>query len=212
MARHSKGILGGFQGKVGTVVGSNWKNVPYMRSLPTRKKNAKQTQAQEEHRAKFSLGIRFIRSLSQLLKVSYQETASTTSRNNVLSDLMAQSIGGVYPDLVINYSTVQVARGSLKKADNPSVAAGAAGELVFSWTNKSGLGNSVSTDKAILAAYSPEVGEFMFSVDGATRADEEAVLDVRFFSGKEVHTWMSFRSANGKIVADSTYLGPIMVP
>ena len=212
MARHSKGILGDFHGKVGTVVGGNWKGVSYMRSLPNRKKNAKQSQAQEEHRAKFSMGIRFTRALSQLLTVSYQDTGSTTSRNNALKDLMAQSIGGVYPNLTINFGTVLVARGSLKKADNPAVAAGAAGKLNFSWSDTSGLGNGTSSDKAILAAYCPEIGEFMFSVDGATRADVEATLDVRFFSGKEVHTWISFRSADGKLVADSTYLGTVMVP
>lgn len=212
MARLSKGILSPIQGKVGTVIGSSWKDVDYIRSLPKRNKNAKQSDAQEEHRAKFRMGIRFIRALSQLLTVSYQDNGSTTNRNSAMKDLMAQSIGGVYPNYTIDYSTVQVARGSLKKADNPAVVAGAAGKLNFSWTDTSGLGNGTSSDKAILAAYSPEVGEFMFSVDGATRADEEAILDVRFFSGKEVHTWMSFRSANGKIVADSTYLGAIMVP
>lgn len=212
MARLAKGILSDIQGKVGTVVGSNWKNVSYVRSLPKRKKNAKQSTAQEEHRAKFRTGIRFIRALSQLLTVSYQDTGSTTSRNAALKDLMAQSIGGVYPDYTISYGTVLVARGSLKKADNPAVAAGTAGKLNFSWTDTSGLGNGTSSDKAILAAYSPEIGEFMFSVDGATRSDGSAILDVRFFSGKEVHTWISFRSADGKIVADSTYLGTVMVP
>lgn len=212
MARLAKGILSDFQGKVGTVVGSNWKNVSYMRSLPKRKKNGKQSIAQEEHRAKFRTGIRFIRALSQLLIVSYQDTASTTSRNAALKELMAHSIGGEYPNYSINYGTVLVARGSLKKADNPAVMPGAVGKLFFTWTDMVGLGNGTSSNKAILAAYCPEIGEFMFSVDGATRGDEEATLDVRYFSGKEVHTWISFRSADGKLVADSTYLGTVMVP
>jgi hypothetical protein len=32
MASFQKGILGGFSGKVGTVVGGNWKGIDYMRS------------------------------------------------------------------------------------------------------------------------------------------------------------------------------------
>ena len=32
MGTISKGILGGFSGKVGTVIGGNWKGIDYMRS------------------------------------------------------------------------------------------------------------------------------------------------------------------------------------
>ena len=34
MGTISKGILGGFSGKVGTVIGGNWKGIDYMRSIP----------------------------------------------------------------------------------------------------------------------------------------------------------------------------------
>jgi hypothetical protein len=32
MATFEKGILGGFSGKVGTVIGGNWKGIDFMRS------------------------------------------------------------------------------------------------------------------------------------------------------------------------------------
>ena len=35
MGRISKGIPGGFAGTVGTVVGSKWRGIEYMRSQPT---------------------------------------------------------------------------------------------------------------------------------------------------------------------------------
>lgn len=34
MGTFSKGILGGFSGTVGTVIGGNWKGIQYMRSQP----------------------------------------------------------------------------------------------------------------------------------------------------------------------------------
>jgi hypothetical protein len=34
MGTFNKGILGGFSGKTGTVIGSNWKGRTVMRSLP----------------------------------------------------------------------------------------------------------------------------------------------------------------------------------
>ena len=36
MGTIKQGILGGFSGKVGTVVGSSWKGISYMRGLATR--------------------------------------------------------------------------------------------------------------------------------------------------------------------------------
>lgn len=211
MARHSKGILGDFYGKVGTVIGGNWKGVPYMRSLPRRVKNRKVSDAQIEQQARFGMGIRFIRGLSAFLKLSFVESGQKTNKNIALSQLLAQSVGGVYPNLVINYSTVQVAKGSLKKADNPAVAANVAGTLDFSWTDTSGLGNGVSSDVAMLVAYCPEIEEFMYSTNAGTRDQGNATLDVRFFSGKEVHAWIAFRSAEGKQASDSSYLGTVTV-
>lgn len=35
MGKINQGILGGFSGKVGTVVGGSWKGTAYMRGLPT---------------------------------------------------------------------------------------------------------------------------------------------------------------------------------
>jgi hypothetical protein len=40
MGKISKGILGGFSGTVGTVVGGKWKGIDYMRSKPSIRKGA----------------------------------------------------------------------------------------------------------------------------------------------------------------------------
>jgi hypothetical protein len=42
-----KGILSDLSGKVGTVIGSSWRGIAFMRSLPRTKKNRKLTEAQE---------------------------------------------------------------------------------------------------------------------------------------------------------------------
>ncbi|HRG24636.1 MAG TPA: DUF6266 family protein [Chitinophagaceae bacterium] len=212
MARHAQGILGAFSGKVGTVIGGSWKGIPYMRGRSLRKKGKKGTEAQVSQQARFKLAIDFIRSMGILLDTSYEQSSGKTIKNLALKQLLEQSIGGEYPDLFIDYGTVYVAKGSLKKADNPLVAAGEPGKLNFSWTDTSGLGNATSTDKAILVAYCPEMGDFMFNVNGAARSAETDTLNVRFFSGKEVHTWISFLSENGKQSADSVYTGKILVP
>ena len=54
MGTIKQGILGGFSGKVGTVVGSSWKGISYMRGQAQSVKNPR-TAKQMAQRDKFSL-------------------------------------------------------------------------------------------------------------------------------------------------------------
>lgn len=54
MAIIKRGILGGFSNKIGNVVGTSWKGISVMRSLPQSVHNPK-TEAQEEQRTNFSV-------------------------------------------------------------------------------------------------------------------------------------------------------------
>ena len=54
-----QGVLGGFSGKVGTVIGSSWKGKAVMRGL-TIAKSGKPTASQLQQQAKFSLMIKFL--------------------------------------------------------------------------------------------------------------------------------------------------------
>jgi hypothetical protein len=59
MGRIKKGILGGFSGKVGSVVGASWKSIDYIRSLPASVRNPR-TPAQVNQRSKFATVIKFL--------------------------------------------------------------------------------------------------------------------------------------------------------
>ena len=52
MGKIKQGILGGFKGKVGTVIGSSWNGIAYMRGLAQSVKNPK-TAAQTTQRGFF---------------------------------------------------------------------------------------------------------------------------------------------------------------
>ena len=53
MAIYKQGVLGPFSGKVGTVVGSSWRGVPYIRSLATKVANPR-TQGQVAARSRLA--------------------------------------------------------------------------------------------------------------------------------------------------------------
>lgn len=69
MARIRNGILGGFSGKVGEVIGQNYQGVSTMRAMPKYVSNPK-TQAQEEHRAKVSYLGKLLQPLAKVLNLS----------------------------------------------------------------------------------------------------------------------------------------------
>ncbi len=211
MAISGKGILDNFSGKLGTVVGGSWKGIPYMRSLPRYKKNRNFSEAQLAQHAKFELATRFMRAFTSLFNASFKQVASKTARNAVLKNLLTNAIGGIPPNLFIDYSKVEVAQGSLNVADNPLASSPAAGRIRFNWTNSSGLGNAKADDKAILVAYSPEKNLAIYTVNGATRVTGQDEMDVSFFSGLEVFTWIAFRSADAKLTSNSIALGLVQV-
>ena len=51
MARISKGILGGFSGTVGTVIGGSWKGIAYMRSMPSSRKSSSTVKQKEQRQS-----------------------------------------------------------------------------------------------------------------------------------------------------------------
>lgn len=64
MGKIKQGILGGFNGKTGSVVGSSWKGIAYMRGKAQSIKNPR-TQLQQENRTKFG-GLSEIMSLARV--------------------------------------------------------------------------------------------------------------------------------------------------
>lgn len=63
MGTIKQGILGGFSGKVGTVIGSSWKGISYMRGRAQNVKNP-QTEKQIEQRSKFALTLDFLKPIT----------------------------------------------------------------------------------------------------------------------------------------------------
>ena len=68
MGTFQKGILGGFSGKVGTVIGGNWKGIDYMRSKGSNG-NKNPTLPQVSQQFKFALCIRFLQTMSGLVRL-----------------------------------------------------------------------------------------------------------------------------------------------
>lgn len=211
MGQVKKGILGGFSGKVGTVVGGKWRGKEFMRSLPTRSKNSKKTTPQLQAQAKFALVTQFAQGMKDLLDLGYSKYAKgKTGVNNGVAFILKNAITGTYPDYQIAYDQVLVSRGSLLNAFSGKAAAGAQETIQFTWTNNAGPANAKETDQVLLVAYCPAYKCTVYKI-GAARSVGTDTLFMPGFSGKLVHTWMSFISADQSDIASSIYLGEIAI-
>ena len=104
-----------------------------------------------------------------------------------------------------------MASGSLSLTVNPTATSTEPGVINFKWKDGTGYGNAKATDRPILIAFCESLNACSFIVSDASRSAETASLPVQLFSGKEVHTWISFLSENGKDVATSSYTGTVTV-
>ena len=206
-----KGILGGFSGKVGNVVGGTWKGIDYMRSK-SNNRNQHPTESQLAQQLKFALVMRFVQPMASLLETSFHDFAIKMSGiNNAFAYNLKSAVTGVYPSFAIDYSHSLVSRGKLPNVLAPTVISGAGSVLTFSWTDNSGVGVAKATDRAILVAYCPELRQAIYTLAGGLRSDLTGELNVLPFSGLVVQTWVGFISESGRLIATSNFTGEVTV-
>lgn len=213
MGKISNGILGGFSGKVGTVIGGKWKNINYMRSKAASVTNRK-TEGQMNQRTKFATTLKYLQPMTEVIRVGYKNYASSmTEFNSAMSYVLNNGLTGTYPDFSIDYANALISRGVLAGAQGATVTADAVNSIAFSWTDNSSDGAAYATDKAMVVAYLKSDGdspaEAAFVVDGATRSEGSQALTLPDnFSGKSLEAFISFVSVDGK-VSNSNYLGTV---
>ncbi|NPD85144.1 hypothetical protein HNS38_10260 [Lentimicrobium sp. L6] len=212
MGKISQGVLGGFSGKVGNIVGGTWKGIDYMRIKPSNVSNPK-TQGQLDQRSKFSKVLNFLQPMTEFLRVGFKLYAiKMTQFNSAMSYNLNNAITGAYPNFTIDYSKALVSRGSLVGSAGASVASTNPGVVELSWTDNSGSGNAKGTDKALLVVYNATKGYAVYDTAGATRATLSQNLTVPSdFSGGSVEAFIGFISEDGKEVANSVYIGSVTV-
>ena len=207
MGTIKKGVLGGFSGKVGSVVGASWKGIDYIRSLPASVKNPR-TEGQVTQRTKFTVALEFLRPIIAYLNVGFKPYASKQSPYNAaMSYNVSNAVTGTFPDFEMDYPNALVSKGSLLGAEDAS-ATTAAGSISFAWTDNSEVSNALSTDKAMPLAFNISKGQAVFKTNGAERSTEADTLTIPAnWSGDDVEVYLGFVSNDGLLVASSAYLG-----
>ncbi|MFC2107286.1 DUF6266 family protein [Bacteroidota bacterium] len=207
MATYSKGILGGFIGKVGNVVGSRIFGIDVMRSYQPNVRNPK-TEGQLTQRGKFRLIVSFISLMLPLFKEGFKHAANKMSAfNKAVSVNIADAITGTLPNFLIDYPNVKFSQGSLDGFYEQDAMFDTTPLTVsFAWTNNPGP-NADANDKFVGIVYNPTKDKYESS-NTILRQDEVCDITVPAdWAGEVVQAWGYYIGADGSAVSDSLYFG-----
>ncbi len=207
-----RGILGGVSGKVGTVIGGTWKGIDYLRARPASVANPN-SEKQQNQRSKFSTVLNFLKPLTGFLSVGFRNYATgMTAFNVAMSYNVKNAVIGDFPDFSIDYQTALLSKGNLTGALNPSIGVVNAPDIIFEWSDNSGIGSAKATDLAMLVAYFENQGEAVYQLTQITRNAGSATLSIpSVYLGSTAQCWIAFQSTDSKEISNSQYVGSIEI-
>lgn len=212
MGTIKKGILGGFSGTVGTVVGANWRGMDVIRSRP-KPSGSKPSPLQLMQRDKFALAIKFQNSLRSMQSRLYGENVGVKSRVNLAASyLLREVVAEVNGLAVLLMDRVIVTKGTLTGFQDLEMTVAAARTLNFVWEDNSSQIMAKATDIFCTAVYEEESGEFAIH-EGPEQRDElsASVVLAETWAGKNVHVYAFFQNVEQDAACNSVYLGMTVV-
>jgi len=212
MARYAKGALGAFSGKLGNVVGSSWRSIDYLRSLPKPSKKPA-TEKQLAQRRRFALAVSFMQPIKDVLNIGYSDArlSKVTGYNRAVKGMLESGITGVYPDLEIDYPNLMISKGSLEGLAGLSFTETAPGEISVDWQPRTNSFNAFIDDDVLVLLHNKSRGTFNV-FESATREDSSVPIEVPTeFSGEELVAWVFLVKRDGKSTSNSQYAGSLTV-
>ncbi|TDO22623.1 DUF6266 family protein [Pedobacter duraquae] len=209
MAVLKNGILGGFSGKVGNVVGYQSRNQDLMRSVP-KPRTSPPTAGELANRKKFHEVQLWLSPIISFLRVGFQDYAPTYGGFVAAkSYLMKNALVGEKPDQVIDSAKVLVSFGKLAQPTEASVTVNSSSSLTISWNAQ---GHYPYDERTMYVIY--EKGKRAITeTAGPKRSQGKAEVDLPgFFAGKKVLVYLAFVQENRKHRSNSLFLGEIQIP
>ena len=151
----NQGILGGFSGKVGPIVGFRWKSNYYIRARAAKVSNPR-TPKQQEQRGKFATAFSFLKTIKPFIRIGYKEFAQDKSAfNSAMSYTLKRAVTGSGKEIKIDFDRALVSIGTLIPVFE-GAATQDGNKMHFNWQDNSGMGNAEDTDIAMLLVYNKD--------------------------------------------------------
>ena len=208
MAKIMQGILDGFIGKVGTVIGSFWKGLPVMRGYK-RMQRDKNSEAQQLVRTRFAALSELASTFLTVLRVGFYKEAArrTMTECDIFMQRNWEHTHSSAPGIAtIDYPELEIASGNLNNVvfgtpefDNPN-------EIEVDYTAIA-VGDD-SRDEVYLFAYSPDANQGLLSQASTRGAGSITFAVPANWNGLKVHVWgFTASRTDATRVSKSTYIG-----
>jgi len=212
MAKYGKGANGAFSGKVGSVVGSSWRSIDYLRSLPKKTKKPI-SESQIAQRAKFALAPMYLRPIKDILNLGFgdKQLNKITGYNAAVKLFLNSAVMGGYPDYVINFSKMVLSKGSLSVFHGLNAIVQGT-DLELNWQSITNRYNAFDDDQLTVVLFNETKLMYML-YDDAERSELTYSITIgNEFSGDVFHTWAFAIKRENNIVSNSQYLGTFTMP
>ncbi|RQP15263.1 MAG: hypothetical protein EAS52_15690 [Parapedobacter sp.] len=214
MATYQQGANGAFSGKAGSVVGSNWRSIGYLRGL-ARFKSKSNSPKQAAQRMRFGMGVSFLQPMKSLLRIGFNDRVRgrNTGFNQGLRHFVSNAVAGEYPDLEIDYSQVALSKGAQEKLIGLTLASDAPNTLTLAWANLHDPNSETSFPDDVVTVLLYNKTEDLFTTNrSASRQSEGLQLELPpAFSGHEFHVWVFTQHREGFEVSTSQYAGTVVL-
>jgi hypothetical protein len=214
MGKITDGIFGGFSGRVGRVVGYNWRGEDLLRKAPRKQPKGSGTERQKAQRDKFALVMGFLTPVQEVVGVYFGNNYRSQSRFNLamsynLTKAVVEVPAGGF---VLDYPKVLFTKGGLRGMESGTVVAQPGAILELSWTDNSGQSSATADDLVLVLAYAE--GQKLFHVFDPAALRGEATIQLTlptYFRGEEVQVWATMVTADRKTAAMSSYIGAVSI-
>jgi len=211
MAKFLNGAIGTFSGKVGSIIGSSWRDIHYMRGLP-KKRTKPFTEAQLAQQLRFTLMGKFLLPLKGLFEIGLAK--AYTGESTLFNQAMAQNLPAVmgsYPDFAIDYSKVKLSKGGLLKPRGVTLAA-SEHEVTVNWRTSVSSFNGKADDDIYILLYDPDLEVFYTTDEVVQRSAGQAAIAVDDDTvGHTAEAWLFCVSRDGAQISNTVYGGSVVL-
>lgn len=191
MGKITNGILGGFSGQVGPVIGYMWRGKMCMRRMPEHVANPR-SKAQVAQREAFKQMVQLAASMNQAVRAGMRTEARAEGLTEY--NLFVKSNFDVLGSDGIDYERIQVSCGEVAPVGILSAERDDAGVVMVRFEKNPLRMRAADNDEVLLYAYCPEEGYGLLSAAAYRRQKQVALLLPDEWEGKAIHLYCFVRN------------------
>ncbi len=205
-----QGILGGFSGKVANVVGSSWKGIAVLKSLPLSVANPNTAGQQAQRGAMTQIVIASRLLLAALIQPYWNPFAQRMSGYNAF---VKENIDTFATAGFTTFANFFSTRGSLLGVVvSGAVCDDSDNTITPIWTDNSGTADALATDEMIFVIYNATTDVWSTSIGNTTRtAGTEVIANTNMVTGDLMKIYTSCSRPDISKVSDSVYTAETVV-